>query len=107
MVQGVLPVAVCEQLQGWGLAPKDRAARLADRLVRLTTREYELLRYLMLRAGDALSSRELLREVWGYDDDKTATVAVHIRNLRRKLEDVPGDPQHLITVRGGGYCFRP
>lgn len=103
MVSGLMPASS----SGWELATKQRSMRIGERLVALTAREYELLRHLMLRAGDAFSSRELLREVWGYDDERTATVAVHIRNLRLKLEVVPNDPQHLVTVRGNGYCFKP
>jgi DNA-binding response OmpR family regulator len=53
-----------------------------------------------------MTREALLREVWGYQHHvDTRTVDVHIRWLRQKLEDDPGDPKRLLTVRGHGYRF--
>jgi two-component system alkaline phosphatase synthesis response regulator PhoP len=76
------------------------------RLVRLTAREFQLLRYLVERPGIAVARTELLRSVWGYDADSfTRTVDVHVAGLRRKLEDDPDSPQLIVTIPGMGYRF--
>lgn len=76
------------------------------KLVRLTAREFQLLRYLVERPGLAVARKELLRSVWAYDADSfTRTVDVHIAGLRRKLEDDPDSPQLIVTVPGMGYRF--
>lgn len=74
--------------------------------VHLSMREFDLLATLMRRAGTALSREELLRTVWGpnwFGDPRT--LDVHIRWLRRKLEDDPSAPRYIHTVRGYGYRF--
>ncbi len=72
----------------------------------LTHLESELLRYLIGRRGEAVSRRELLDRVWGYDSyPSTRTVDTHVHALRRKLEPDPGAPRHLLTVHGIGYKF--
>lgn len=74
----------------------------------LTYLESELLRYLVERPGQAVSRTELLNEVWGYDRfPTTRTVDTHVLNLRRKLEEDPSQPRHLVTVHGVGYKFVP
>jgi DNA-binding response OmpR family regulator len=72
----------------------------------LSGREFQLLRYLMERAGKTISRAELLRAVWGYDAGAyTRTVDVHIFSLRQKLEEEPSRPELIITVSGVGYKF--
>jgi|SRR5579871_2455164 DNA-binding response OmpR family regulator len=72
--------------------------------VSLTDREFHLLRYLIERAGQTVSRGELLRAVWGYDENTySRTVDVHIFNLRRKLEVDPTQPELITTVSGIGY----
>jgi len=72
----------------------------------LSGREFQLLRYLMERAGKTISRAELLRGVWGYDAGAyTRTVDVHIFSLRQKLEEEPSRPALIITVSGVGYKF--
>lgn len=76
-----------------------------NRLVDLTYREYELLRFLAANQGRVFSREALLDRVWGYDyygGDRT--VDVHIRRLRSKIEDV--DQTFIETVRNIGYRFR-
>ena len=75
--------------------------------VNLSSKEYDLLRILANHAGQVLSREQLLNLVWGndfYGDSRT--VDVHIRWLREKLEEDPGSPQYIITVRGVGYKFK-
>jgi two-component system alkaline phosphatase synthesis response regulator PhoP len=72
----------------------------------LSTREFQLVRYLIDRPGEIISREQLLQEVWGYTAlPETRTVDVHMAWLRRKLEDNPRLPEYFITVRGMGYKF--
>jgi len=74
------------------------------RPVELRPKEYALLAALLRRGGGAASRVELLREVWGYADEVVSrTVDTHVAALRRKLEDDPSRPRHLVTVRAFGY----
>jgi DNA-binding response OmpR family regulator len=69
--------------------------------------EFDLLAYLMARPGEAISRAELLERVWRFPSGGTATITVHIRHLRQRLEADPSKPVHLVTVRGVGYRFDP
>ena len=72
----------------------------------LRYKEYELLSLLMSRAGEAVSRADLFDEVWGTEWlGDTRTLDVHIRWLREKVEDEPGEPRYIQTVRGVGYRF--
>ncbi len=72
--------------------------------IEMTNREYELLKFLMIHKGVAYSRDDLLNRVWGYEySGETRTVDVHIRQLRRKLEDDDANPTLIETVRGRGY----
>jgi two-component system response regulator MtrA len=72
--------------------------------VALTPKEFELLITLLRRPGVVVSRPALLREVWGHQADVlTRTVDIHIAELRRKLEDDPASPRHLVTVWKTGY----
>lgn len=75
--------------------------------VELTPTEFRLLRYLVTYPNRPFSREALIEAVWGYDSDvgSDRTVDVHVRHLREKLEDDPGDPRWLVTVRGIGYKF--
>ena len=70
----------------------------------LTPKEYELLVFLAKNKGFVFSRDQLLEKVWGYDyAGDTRTIDVHIRWLRRKIENDPAHPKNLLTVRGAGY----
>jgi len=74
--------------------------------VYFTRREFQLLCYLMERAGSTVPRSELLRSVWGYDSDAfTRTVDTHIASLRQKLGEDPKRPEYIHTVSGVGYKF--
>jgi two-component system, OmpR family, alkaline phosphatase synthesis response regulator PhoP len=76
--------------------------------VRLTHREYDLLLALLRRSGGVVTRQDLLREVWGHQGAVTSrTVDTHIAELRRKLEEDPGRPRHIMTVRKTGYRIQP
>jgi len=74
--------------------------------VYLSAREFQLLRYLIERAGSTIPRVELLRSVWGYDSATlTRTVDMHIASLRDKLEENPSHPVLIVTAPGVGYRF--
>jgi DNA-binding response OmpR family regulator len=79
-------------------------ASLKGSALELTPKEFDLLAFLARNRGLVFSREKLLEKVWGYDySGDSRTVDVHIRWLRRKIEADPGNPRHLITVRGAGY----
>lgn len=83
-----------------------RLARVRGEEVSLTSKEFDLLAYLVKHPGIVLSRQALLREVWGYHHPvDTRTVDVHIRWLRQKIETFPSEPTMIVTVRGHGYRF--
>lgn len=72
--------------------------------VTLPLKEFELLEYLLRNAGRVLTRQQLIERVWGADYvGDTKTLDVHVKRLRAKIEDDPGKPRHLVTVRGLGY----
>lgn len=77
----------------------------AGEVVAVTPLEFEVLRVLVKRRGTVVSRQELLRQVWGHqaDDIVTRTVDTHIGELRKKLENDPARPRHILTVRKIGY----
>jgi DNA-binding response OmpR family regulator len=80
----------------------------AGRLIRLTTREFDLLWFLASHPRRVFSRDHLMDRVWGYSATlDTGTVTVHVRRLREKLEDDPSHPRLLETVWGVGYRFSP
>jgi DNA-binding response OmpR family regulator len=79
-------------------------ATKGDAALDLTPREFRLLSYLVERRGEVVSREELLDAVWGYDTIPfTRTVDTHIAKLRKKIEEDPSDPHHIITVHRVGY----
>ena len=85
-----------------------REVTLGDEPVRLTRKEFDLLAYLARRPGVTVTRARLLEDVWDFAwDGDTATVTVHIRRLREKIEDEPSEPERLVTVWGVGYRFEP
>ncbi len=75
--------------------------------IRLTPKEFELLRYFVLHPNRAISHRELLQAVWGPDyGDQSEYLRVFIKQLRRKIEPRPEKPQHILTEPWVGYRFR-
>ncbi|MGC4190342.1 MAG: response regulator transcription factor [Thermomicrobiales bacterium] len=104
-----VPAPVASAVQQAGPIEIDhprRVVRVRGSDVTLTSKEFDLLAYLMKHAGIVLSREALLREVWGYQHRvDTRTVDVHIRWLRQKIEEYPSEPVLIMTVRGHGYRF--
>ena len=79
---------------------------VADRVLQLTLMEANLLRYLVDHEGKAISRKAMLEQVWGlHEDTDTRAIDNFIVRLRRYIEEEPGKPKHLLTVRGVGYRF--
>ena len=73
----------------------------------LTSREFDLLAYLLAHPGRAFTREELMLDVWGWSYGDRSTVTVHVRRLREKVEADPGAPRQLVTVWGVGYRWEP
>jgi two-component system response regulator RegX3 len=69
-------------------------------------KEFELLEMLLRNTGRVLTRMQLIDRVWGSDYvGDTKTLDVHVKRLRAKIEPDPGNPRHIVTVRGLGYKF--
>ena len=83
-------------------------AFVKDKEIKLSSREFALMKYFIQHEGEVIHRHELLNEVWGYDvTPTTRTVDNYILDLRKKLEEDPSNPKHILSVRGVGYKFVP
>ena len=82
--------------------PNKFIAKKDDKIVELTTKEFELLSYLVKNKDIALSKEQIFESVWGSDYDDIGTIAVNIKSLRDKLDK---DAKYIITIWGYGYKF--
>ena len=84
-----------------------RIVRRKDQIISLQQREFQILEYLMRRAGQVVTRTMLLSAIWSYQFDPTTNVIdVHIARLRRKLDDGQ-EPSIILTMRNAGYVFYP
>jgi DNA-binding response OmpR family regulator len=80
--------------------------RSGETTIHLTVMESEFLRHLVRNDGRIVSRKQVLEEVWGlHEDTDTRAIDNFVVRLRRYIEDDPGNPRHLLTVRGVGYRF--
>jgi two-component system KDP operon response regulator KdpE len=90
------------------LEPATQTVLRGGHPVRVTHTEFRLLLALMRRRGAIASRIELLREVWGAGAAVSRrAVDTHIARLRRKLEEDPANPRHILTALAWGYRFHP
>jgi two-component system KDP operon response regulator KdpE len=82
-----------------------RIVRMGDKEVKLSPKEYDLLRLFVQHAGKVLTHNFLLRELWGASAD-AQYVRVYVRQLRNKLEPRPDSPEYILTETGVGYRLR-
>jgi two-component system KDP operon response regulator KdpE len=82
-----------------------RIVKLADKEIKLSPKEYDLLRLLVQHAGKVLTHKFLLRELWDEPTDPQY-LRVYVRQLRQKIEADPERPQHILTETGIGYRLR-
>ena len=81
---------------------------IKDKKIDLTLKEFELLEMLIKNRGNILTREKLLDKIWGYEYiGETRTVDVHIRYLRKKIEEDDKNPKYIETIRGVGYRFNP
>jgi DNA-binding response OmpR family regulator len=100
--QQAMPELVDGELRLDGVA---RRATMRGVELTLTTREFDLLAFLMANTGHAFGREELLDRVWGWKFGDQSTVTVHVRRLRGKVEDDPARPVRIVTVWGTGYRY--
>ncbi|MCC7079051.1 MAG: winged helix-turn-helix domain-containing protein [Burkholderiales bacterium] len=108
--QALAPASV-ESVLRFGRTTVDLARRIVERNgepLHLTPIEYRLLTHLAAQPDRVVTHRQLLKAVWGPGHaHDTHYVRVHMANLRKKVEDDPSMPRHLLTEAGIGYRFRP
>ncbi len=87
------------------LIPESYSVQIIDKKIQLTPIEFDILNVLMQHENSMVSSRQLSKEVWGYDDgNDTDTIRVHITHLRAKIDKISSSKNKYIkTIYGGGY----
>jgi DNA-binding response OmpR family regulator len=86
---------------------KKQEALKNNKKIKMSSKEFEILKFLFQHEAEVISRSDLLDEIWGYDVfPTTRTVDNYILNLRKKIEDDPSQPKHLITVYTSGYKFK-
>lgn len=94
------------QIGGIRLNEETHRVYVDGREVELTNKEYELLLFFMLNVDVVFSREQLYECIWGWDAmGDSATVAVHINRLRKKIEQDPANPRYIVSVWGAGYRF--
>lgn len=91
------------------LIPESYTVKILDKETKLTPIEFEILNVLVQHHTEMVSSKQLLKEVWGYTDDNDVdTIRVHIRHLRSKVDKISTHKNKYIeTIYGGGYRLMP
>jgi len=82
-----------------------RIVTVRDKEIKLSPREYEVLRLMVAHAGKVLTHRFMLREIWGNDSD-VQYLRIYVRSLRQKIEADAERPSHILTETGVGYRLR-
>jgi two-component system KDP operon response regulator KdpE len=82
-----------------------RIVRVADKEIKLSPREYDILRVLVQHAGKVITHQHILKQVWGGVAD-VQYLRVYVRQLRQKIEAMPDQPQYILTETGVGYRLR-
>ena len=86
---------------------KKYEAKKKSKKLELTPLEFHMLKLLIQKKGEALSRDDFLDKIWGEDNTYVSfrTVDSHIANIRKKIEDDPANPKHIISIRSVGYKF--
>ena len=100
--EGERPVFRCGELS---VDLVRRIVTLGGQEVKLSPREYDLLRLFVAHAGKVLTHRFILREIWG-GEGEVQYLRVYIRALRHKIESNPEQPRYILTEQGVGYRMR-
>jgi DNA-binding response OmpR family regulator len=113
LMRRTAPKAIAEREQAVAFGdvvidPTAREAHKGGEPLRLTLKELDLLLFFASNPRQVFSRDQLMDRVWGYQNAlDTGTVTVHVRRLRKKIEDDASRPRHLETVFGSGYRFTP
>ena len=92
---------VCKEVT---LLPESYSVKINDKIAKLTPIEFEIFYILFQNHGNMVSSKKLLKDIWGYDpDDDIETIRVHIRHLRTKINKISDGKNYIETIYGGGY----
>jgi DNA-binding response OmpR family regulator len=85
---------------------RKQEATKQNKPLKLSAKEFEIMQLLVQHEGEVVTRDLLLNEVWGYEIfPTTRTVDNYILNLRKKIENDPADPKHLLTMHKSGYKF--
>lgn len=85
---------------------RSHEVKFHDQPISLSTKEFQLLALLTRNPNQVFTTEQIFNRIWSYDHNgDTRTVMVHIRNLRKKIEEDPSNPKQIVTVRGVGYKF--
>lgn len=86
------------------LLPESYSVKINNKIAKLTPIEFEIFYILFQNHGNMVSSKKLLKDIWGYEpDDDIETIRVHIRHLRSKINKISNDKKYIETIYGGGY----
>ena len=86
------------------LLPESYSVKINDKIAKLTPIEFEIFYILFQNHGNMVSSKKLLKDIWGYEpDDDIETIRVHIRHLRSKINKISNNKKYIETIYGGGY----
>ena len=87
---------------------KAMLAEKAGKPLKFTRKEYDIIKYFAQHEGEVVHRHDLLNHVWGYDKvPSTRTVDNFILDIRKKIEETPSNPTHIISISGVGYRFNP
>jgi DNA-binding response OmpR family regulator len=107
---GPIPTPPVELSTADGELTADATSRIAScggHEIFLTSREFDLLFFLLRHPGRVFGRAELMEKVWGWSFGDQSTVTVHVRRLREKIEIDPANPLRIVTVWGVGYRLEP
>lgn len=86
------------------LLPESYSVKINDLTAKLTPIEFEIFYILFQNHGNMISSKKLLKDIWGYEPtDDIETIRVHIRHLRTKINKIANGKKYIETIYGGGY----
>lgn len=86
------------------LLPESYSVKINDLTTKLTPIEFEIFYILFQNHGNMISSKKLLKDIWGYEPtDDIETIRVHIRHLRTKIDKIANGKKYIETIYGGGY----
>ena len=92
---------VCNEIT---LLPESYSVKINDSVAKLTPIEFDIFYILFQNHGNMVSSKKLLKDIWGYEpDDDIETIRVHIRHLRSKIDKISNGKKYIETIYGGGY----